>query len=189
VKGNVTASRFCACCCPCTSLQRDSVPLPHSPRGSTAVDWRDSASKAAGACADCVVTSRGTYGDRCVAGRFPIGQYGSGLRLLECLRLRVKDLDFAHVVETELRAHLQRARQIHDADVRLGFGSVVLPNALGRKFLNADRDWLWQWVFPATTRYVDAAAGTERRHHLHESAVQRAVHEAARCSVPSRHTC
>jgi integron integrase len=89
--------------------------------------------------------------------------YGSGLRLLECLRLRVKDLDFAryeifvrdpkgrrdrvttlpHAVETELRAHIQRARQIHDADVRLGFGSVVLPNALSRKFVNADRDWLW----------------------------------------------
>ena len=78
-----------------------------------------------------------------------------------------------------MRAHLQRARQIHDADVRLGFGSVVLPNALSRKFVNADRDWLWQWVFPATSRYVDVDAGTERRHHLHESAVQRAVHEAA----------
>ena len=129
---------------------------------------------------------------------------------MECLRLRVKDLDFAryeifvrdpkgrrhrvttlpHAVETELRAHLQRARQVHDADVRLGFGSVVLPNAFGRKSPNADRDWLWQWVFPATKRYVDATAGTERRHHLHESAVQRAVHEASRrAGVAKRVTC
>ncbi len=136
--------------------------------------------------------------------------YGSGLRLLECLRLRVKDLDFAryeifvrdpkgrrdrvttlpHAVETELRAHLQSARQIHDADVRLGFGSVVLPNALSGKLVNADRDWLWQWVFPATSRYVDVDAGTERRHHLHESAVQRAVHEAAmRSGLTKRVTC
>jgi integron integrase len=120
--------------------------------------------------------------------------YGSGLRLLECLRLRVKDLDFARhevfvrdpkgrrdrvttlpqKVEAELRAHLEVVRRLHDSDLRLGFGSVVLPNALGRKFVNADRDWLWQWVFPATTRYVDAETEIERRHHLHETAVRRA---------------
>ena len=136
--------------------------------------------------------------------------YGSGLRLLECLRLRVKDIDFAryeifvrdpkggrdrvttlpHLVDTVLRAHLEQVRRVHDADLRLGFGAVALPNALSRKFVNADRDWLWQWVFPATSRYVDADAGTERRHHLHESAVQRAVHEAAmRSGLTKRVTC
>ncbi len=136
--------------------------------------------------------------------------YGSGLRLLECLRLRVKDIDFArhevfvrdpkgrrdrvttlpHVVEMELRAHLERVRRIHDADLRLGFGSVVLPTAIDRKFPNADRDWLWQWVFPASSRYVDSALATERRHHLHESAVQRAVHAAAvRAGLSKRVTC
>ena len=125
--------------------------------------------------------------------------YGSGLRLLECLQLRVKDIDFARheltvrdpkgrrdrvttlprCVELELRAHLERVRRVHDTDLRSGFGSVALPTAIGRKFPNADRDWLWQWVFPARTRYVDEKAGTRRRHHFHESAVQRAVHEAA----------
>ena len=136
--------------------------------------------------------------------------YGSGLRLLECLRLRVKDLDFARreilvrdpkgrrdrrttlpqAVETALRAHLERVRRVHDADLRCGFGSVVLPTALARKFPNADRDWLWQWVFPARTRYVEEETGIERRHHLHETAVQRAVHEAARkAGIGKRVTC
>jgi len=136
--------------------------------------------------------------------------YGSGLRLLEALQLRVKDIDFGRgeilvrdpkgrrdrvtmlprVVEIELRAHIEKARRIHDEDVRLGFGSVVLPTALDRKFPNASRDWLWQWVFPATSRYVDRSTGTERRHHLHESAIQRAVHGAAlRSGVPKRVTC
>jgi integron integrase len=136
--------------------------------------------------------------------------YGSGLRLLECLRLRIKDLYFARydlfvrdpkgrrdrvttlpqTVETELRAHLEVVRRLHDADLRPGFGSVVLPNALNRKFVNADRDWLWQWLFPATTRYVDAESGVERRHHLHETAVQRAVHAATiRTGLSKRVTC
>jgi integron integrase len=136
--------------------------------------------------------------------------YGSGLRLLEALRMRIKDVDFVRhevfvrdpkgrhdrvttlprVVEPELRMHLQRVRAIHDGDRRLGFGSVELPNALGRKFPHADREWIWQWVFPATTRYKLAEAGIERRHHLHESAVQRAVHEAAsRADLGKRVTC
>ena len=136
--------------------------------------------------------------------------YGSGLRLLECLRLRVKDLDFARreilvrdpkggrdrrttlpqAVEIALRAHLEKVRRIHDVDVRCGFGSVVLPTALARKFPKADRDWLWQWVFPARTRYVEEETGIERRHHLHETAVQRAVHDASRkAGIGKRVTC
>ena len=136
--------------------------------------------------------------------------YGWGLRLLECLRLRVKDVDFARheilvrdpkgrrdrvttlpqSVETDLHGQLKKAECLHQSDLRLGFGSVVLPNAIDRKYPNAARDWLWQCVFPATRRYVDEAAGTERRHHLHESAVQRAVHAAAqRVRIAKRVTC
>jgi integron integrase len=136
--------------------------------------------------------------------------YGSGLRLLEGLQLRIKDLDFRRgevlvrdpkgrhdrvttlprVIDIPLRAHLEKVRRIHDEDLRLGFGSVVLPTAIDRKFPNADRDWVWQWVFPATSRYVDEARGTERRHHLHESAVQRAVHAAAmKAGMTKRVTC
>lgn len=131
--------------------------------------------------------------------------YGSGLRLLEALQLRVKDLDFARseilvrdpkgghdrvttlprVAEDELRAQLERVQRIHEKDLARGFGSVVLPSG------NADRDWLWQWVFPATTRYVvTRGKKLERRHHLHESAVQRAVHAAvARSGIAKRVTC
>ncbi|MEK6374541.1 MAG: integron integrase [Acidobacteriota bacterium] len=136
--------------------------------------------------------------------------YGSGLRLLECLCLRVKDLDFARhevlvrdpkgrhdrmttlprAAETGLRAHLEQARRVHDADLRLGFGAVVVPTAIDRKFPNAPREWTWQWVFSATSRYNDPEARTERRHHLHESAVQRAVHAAVRqAGLTKRVTC
>jgi integron integrase len=135
--------------------------------------------------------------------------YGSGLRLLEALQLRVKDVDFARrevfvrdpkgkrdrvtplpqTAEMELRAHLEKVRRQHDADLRAGFGSVALPTALSRKLPNADREWIWQWIFPATSRYRDEDLGIERRHHLHESAVQRAVHAAARRSgIPKRIT-
>ena len=125
--------------------------------------------------------------------------YGSGLRLLECLTLRVKDLDFAsreirvrdgkgrrdRVVplpgrlDAPLRAQLERARAMHEMDLRAGFGAVVLPDALERKYPNASRSWGWQWVFPASSRWREEATGAERRHHLHETAVQRAVRAAA----------
>jgi integron integrase len=126
--------------------------------------------------------------------------YGSGLRLLECLTLRVKDLDFAALevrvrdgkgrrdrvvplpakLVQPLRTHLERARTIHRGDLRAGFGAVRLPGALARKKPGAARDWGWQWVFPASGRYRDAQDATERRHHLHETAVQRAVRDAVR---------
>ena len=135
--------------------------------------------------------------------------YGSGLRLLECLQLRVKDVDFARLevtvrdpkgrrdrvttlpqrVEIGLRAHMERVRRVHDADLRKGYGSVALPTAIGMKFPNSDREWSWQWIFPARTRYVDEEAQTRRRHHFHESAVQRAVHAAAaRAGITKRVT-
>ncbi len=124
--------------------------------------------------------------------------YGSGLRLLECCRLRVKDVDFDRNEITvrsgkgdrdrrtmlpasakgSLREHLERVKRLHDADLRHGAGWVELPAALGRKYPNAGRDWAWQWVFPATRTYLEPRTRQHRRHHLHESAVQRAVREA-----------
>jgi integron integrase len=136
--------------------------------------------------------------------------YGGGLRLLEAMQLRVKDLDFARrqifvrdpkgrrdrltilpqAVAAAMVDHLDRVRELHVEDRRAGFGSVWLPNAIARKFPNADIEWRWQWVFPATARYVDEDARTERRHHLHESVVQRAVRAAAtRAGLSKRVTC
>jgi integron integrase len=124
--------------------------------------------------------------------------YGAGLRLLECCRLRVQDVDFGSsqivvrsgkgsrdrvtMLPTSLRAdlarHLEAVQRQHRADLHRGAGWVELPAALERKYPNAGRDWRWQWVFPATRTYVERASGQRRRHHLHESAVQRAVKEA-----------
>ena len=126
--------------------------------------------------------------------------YGSGLRLLECCRLRVQDIDFAMnqivvrdgkgakdrvtllpaVAKTPLTQHLQRVQRQHEADLARAAGWVELPWALARKYPSAGRDWLWQWVFPATRFYVDRATGQRRRHHLHETVVQRTVIEAVR---------
>ena len=126
--------------------------------------------------------------------------YGSGLRLLECARLRVQDVDFAMnqivvrdgkgakdrvtvlpaVAKEPLRQHLSKVKRQHDADLALGAGWVELPWALARKYPNAGREWPWQWVFPATRFYFDQASGQRRRHHLHETVLQRAVLEAAR---------
>jgi len=136
--------------------------------------------------------------------------YGGGLRLLECLQLRIKDLNFARyeifvrdtkgkrdrvtilprAADVDLREHLMKVKALHDRDLASGFGRVVLPTALDRKFPNAAREWPWQWVFPATSRWVDEEARTERRHHLHESVVQRAMKEAVTAvALPKRATC
>ena len=126
--------------------------------------------------------------------------YGAGLRLLECCRLRVQDIDFAGnrivvragkgdkdrvtmlpaVIKAGLARPLARARDQHRRDLEHGAGWIELPSALGRKYPNAGREWVWQWVFPATRIYVEPTTGQRRRHHLHESVVQRAVKEAAR---------
>ena len=128
--------------------------------------------------------------------------YGSGLRLLECLRLRVKDLDwelnqvvvrggkgdkdrrtvFPEAVQAPLAEHLMRVRELHDRDLAEGFGRVWLPEALGRKYPNAAGDWLWQYVFPSAKRSRDPRGGEVRRHHAHESAVARAITSAVRRS-------
>jgi integron integrase len=128
--------------------------------------------------------------------------YGSGLRLLECASLRVKDVDFGgsqlivrrgkgqkdratllpKSLTEPLQTHLAHVRERHDLDLQEGAGHVVLPGALRTKYPNASREWPWQWVFPATRRYVDAATGEHRRHHLHETALQRAVKIAAKAA-------
>jgi integron integrase len=125
--------------------------------------------------------------------------YGSGLRLLECVGLRVKDVDLEAAdlrvrdgkgrkdrvtmlptaLRHPLRAHLDGVRVLHRRDLAQGRGWVALPDALGRKYPNAGQEWAWQWVFPATRTYVDPTSGQCRRHHLHESVLQRAVRAAA----------
>ncbi len=124
--------------------------------------------------------------------------YGAGLRLMECVRLRVKDVDFARHeitvrqgkgrkdrrtmlpdrVRRVLRDHLAEVRRQHEADLKLNAGSVELPYAIGRKYPNAHQEWGWQWVFPATRIYHDRETGQHRRHHLHQSVLQKAIKRA-----------
>jgi integron integrase len=136
--------------------------------------------------------------------------YGSGLRLMECSRLRVKDLDCPQrqivvrggkgdrdritllpaIAVEPLQRQLMKVRGQHRADLRRGGGWVELPGALSAKFPNAGREWRWQWVFPATRQYVDVATGQRRRHHLHETVLQRAVRRAAQTArIQKRVTC
>jgi len=126
--------------------------------------------------------------------------YGSGPRLMECLRLRVKDVDFERhqIVVREgkgdkdrvtmlprslvepLRRQLAKAQLLHEEDLREGYGTAELPQALAVKYPQAAREWCWQYVFPATTRSVDPRSGEMRRHHLDERALQKAVKDALR---------
>ncbi len=126
--------------------------------------------------------------------------YGGGLRLLECLRLRIKDLDLdrgeltvrdakgqkdritmlPRMLVDPLRTHLARVRHLHETDVAGGFGRVHLPFALDRKYPNADLEWGWQYVFPASKRSIDPRSGVERRHHASPEALQRAIKNAVR---------
>ena len=125
--------------------------------------------------------------------------YGSGLRLLEALRLRVKDLDFqmkqvtvrdgkgakdrytvlAESAIPTLREHLARVQLTHQEDLKAGFGAVYLPGALDKKYPGAAREWIWQYVFPARGLSKDPRSGQTRRHHLDEVAVHRAIKTAA----------
>jgi integron integrase len=126
--------------------------------------------------------------------------YGAGLRLMECLTLRVKDVDVArrriHVREGKggkgrftilpnaLRGgvvdQIERVRRLHGRDVQRGGGYVVLPWAFDRKSPRASRDWRWAWPFPASRQYVDGGTGQRRRHHVFDTTIQRAVSDAAR---------
>ncbi len=125
---------------------------------------------------------------------------GSGLRLLECLRLRVKDLDFTRrqltvrdgtgaqdrvtmlplALVAPLQAHLVRRAQAHARELAHGTGAIALPSALERTYPNGNRAWVWQFVFPARRDSLDPATGAPRRHHRHERSLQRAVHPRGR---------
>jgi integron integrase len=138
--------------------------------------------------------------------------YGTGMRLMECLRLRTKDVDFdrstitvregkgdkdrvtmlPNKLKLELQQHLQRVKLLHQDDLTAGFGRVYLPHALARKYPNADRQWAWQWVFPSSARSKDPRSGLVRRHHVNEISVQRVMKEAVRlagiCKPATCHT-
>lgn len=138
--------------------------------------------------------------------------YGAGLRVLECCRLRAQDIDLAAnqivvrggkgdkdrvtmlpaMTKRELRGHLETVRAQHESDIAAGAGWVELPTELLRKYPHAGREWVWQWVFPATRLYRDRVTGQLRRHHLHETVLQRAVrlaaHQAGIAKRASPHT-
>lgn len=138
--------------------------------------------------------------------------YGTGMRLMECVRLRVKDVDFSRAeiivrdgkgakdrvtmlpqrIAAELQAHLQRRRHLYEDDLAKGMASVYLPNALDRKYANAENEWGWQYVFVAKSYSIDPRSGSERRHHIDEKLVQRAmkraVQEAAISKPATPHT-
>jgi len=136
--------------------------------------------------------------------------YGAGLRLMECVRLRVKDIDFdgrrlfvrdgkgakdratllPEALMEPLQRQLERVKVWHDQDLKEGFGEVYLPDALDRKFPNAVREWAWQYVFPSKKRSADPRTGKIRRHHVDEKSLQRAVVEAVRRSgIPKPGSC
>ncbi|HEV8356232.1 MAG TPA: integron integrase [Gemmatimonadales bacterium] len=136
--------------------------------------------------------------------------YGAGLRLNEAVTLRVKDVDFGRgeillrrgkggkdrvtvlpeSIRGVLAAHLEEVKSLHQADLASGGGRVALPDALGRKYPNAASELAWQWVFPAARRYRDPASQEHRRHHIHPSAVQRAVAEGVRrAGITKRASC
>lgn len=129
--------------------------------------------------------------------------YGSGLRLMECLRLRVKDVDFSYnqilvrdgkghqdritmlpeTIKHPLKKHLENVWRTHQKDLKEGYGSVYLPYVLSRKYRTADREWGWQYVFPSRKRSVDPRSGKIRRHHLNQQVLQRAIKSAIRSAA------
>jgi len=132
--------------------------------------------------------------------------YGTGMRIMECLRLRVQDVDFKRreilirdgkgakdrvtmlpgLLAPALQTHLDKVKALHDADLRQGYGAVYLPYALERKYPNAAREWIWQYVFPAAKLSTDPRSGEVRRHHIQEQSIQRAVKQAARSADLSK---
>jgi integron integrase len=136
--------------------------------------------------------------------------YGAGLRVMECLRLRVKDVDLGYrqilvrdgkgekdrvtmmpeKLAGPLAAHLSRVKSLHARDLEAGYGEVSLPYALARKYPRAGREWVWQYVFPANHRSPDPEDDVVRRHHLYDSVPQRAIREAAHAAgIAKRVSC
>jgi integron integrase len=136
--------------------------------------------------------------------------YGCGLRLMECLRLRIKDIDIENnllmvrsgkgekdralvlpeKIREELVKHVASVKEIHDQDMKMGFGEVSLPDALDKKYPNAPREWGWQWLFPAEKLSVDPRTGKVMRWHIHPSAIQRAVKDAVmKANLPKMASC
>src|SRR5437773_1567411 len=130
--------------------------------------------------------------------------YGSGLRLMECVRLRVKDVDLGYLritvrdgkggkdrvtmlpvnLATSLERHLQKIKAQYEEDLEAGFGSVFLPNAIDRKYPGAAKEWAWQYLFPSSRLSTDprSSAARKQRHHIDESILQDAVKKAVRAS-------
>jgi integron integrase len=163
--------------------------------------WMEGVVRTAPACPDGAVQGRGAAAAHSPDGRTSLLAsllYGTGMRLMECLRVRVKDVDFArneitvrdgkggkdrHTVLPKslfepLLREVERARALHEADCREGFGQVWLPHALARKYPNAARDFGWQYVFPASERAIDPLSGFERRHHVDDAVLSRALKRA-----------
>jgi len=136
--------------------------------------------------------------------------YGCGLRLTECLRLRIKDIDFENnllmvrsgkgekdralmipeKIKEELSKHVASVKEVHDQDMKMGYGEVSLPDALEKKYPSAPKEWGWQWVFPAEKLSVDPRTGKVMRWHIHPSAIQRAVKEAVlKANLPKMASC
>ena len=136
--------------------------------------------------------------------------YGAGLRLMECLRLRVQDVDFGRneitvrdgkgfqdrvtmlpeSLKKPLRNHLRKIKFIHEKDLSAGWGRVQMPYALDRKYPNASADWRWQWIFPQEKRWINIKTKEQGRHHMDESLIQKAVKDAvAIAGLIKRATC
>ncbi|MDQ2695160.1 MAG: integron integrase [Pseudomonadota bacterium] len=197
VRGNVAASTQNQALCAILFLYKEVLDTP--------VEWLDGVTRARKPARLPVVLTPDEV--RAILARLDGSRwlmaallYGSGLRLMECLRLRVKDLEFsrreitvrdgkgqrdrvtmlpASLIEP-LQRHLHRVKALHEQDLAEGFGAVYLPFALERKYPNAPREWSWQYVFPACKRSVDPRSGIERRHHLAETVLQHAIKQAVR---------
>lgn len=146
-------------------------------------------------------------GDKWLASRL---MYGTGLRLMECLNLRIQDIDFERneilvrngkgakdrvtmlpeTLKNPLQEHLERVKTLHQTDIKEGWGRVPLPGALDRKLTNGSTDWCWQWVFPQSRRWKNPETGEEGRYHMDETVLQRSVHEAVlKAGLAKRASC